>query len=263
MTFRIPHPLALAALALASLASNSARAAFQPINENASHGVRVCNGGHCSGGDLQTVGDMAVNSKNYTEWAAASLSSGKLHALADTTNDPDLPYYCTVLTCTWGASAEAQVWDTIELSTKNHKADEVVNYRFSMDGTKTRGRWAWGNGSYAGAHYYLGTNKDGFSQPLGTDLGRNTIISSSFTVPAEGVLTLYYVADIYVYAENGSRADYSNTMRFEWDLPDDVQFTSASGVFLAPAVPEPANAALLAAGLGLLAWKARRRAASS
>ena len=250
------------AVAAALLAPHAASAASVHLpSPNSSHGVMVCVDSRCTGGASQDAGSMTSNTANYSDWAAADLNGGKLHALVNTTDDPTLPVYCTVLTCSWGSTAEALVWDTIELSSKNHQAGDIVHYAFSMDGTQHRGRWAWGDSSWAISHYYLGTNPNGLSQPPGVALGANDTVASSFTVPAEGILTLYFLADIAVGAWDGSSADYSHTMRFDWDLPDDVAYTSASGVFMTATVPEPANLSLLAGGLGLLGWLSRRRRA--
>jgi len=254
-----PSALILAAAVLAPHAASAASVHLPP--SSSSHGVMVCVDSRCTGGAGQDAGNMTSNTENYSDWAAADLKGAKLHALVNTTDDPTLPAYCTVLTCSWGSTAEALVWDTVELSTKTHQANEVVQYSFSMDGNQHRGRWAWGDSSYAIAHYYLGTNPNGLSQPAGVSLGANDTVSASFTVPADGVLTLYFLADVAVGAWDGSSADYSHTMRFDWNLPDDVTYTSASGVFMTAAVPEPANLSMLAGGLGLLGWLARRRRA--
>jgi hypothetical protein len=65
----------------------------------------------------------------------------------------------------------------------------------------------------------------------------------------------------------GLQCDYGNTAKFRFiDLPSNVSFTSASGVFLSALspppptgdVPEPASAALVLAGLACLRWTARR-----
>ena len=250
------------AIAAAMLAPGAALAASVHVPPpNSSHGVMVCVDSRCTGGPLQDSGSMTTNTANFSAWAAADISGGKLHALVNTTADPTLPIYCTVLTCSWGSTAEALVWDTVELSSKNHQAGDVVHYSFSMDGTQHRGPWAWGDSSWALSHYYLGTNPGSLSQPPGITLGANDTVASSFTVPEDGVLTLYFLADIAVGAWDSSSADYSHTMRFSWDLPDDVAYTSASGVFMTAAVPEPASLCLLVAGLGLLGWMTRRRQA--
>jgi hypothetical protein len=55
-----------------------------------------------------------------------------------------------------------------------------------------------------------------------------------------------------------SFADFGHTVRFEWDLPEGVAFTSASGQFLA-AVPEPGTWAFMLSGLAAVGRLARRR----
>jgi hypothetical protein len=53
--------------------------------------------------------------------------------------------------------------------------------------------------------------------------------------------------------------DFANSAHLRFELPAGVSFTSGSGLLLTAAVPEPASAALLLAGLGALSWVARRR----
>ncbi|HJV63628.1 MAG TPA: PEP-CTERM sorting domain-containing protein, partial [Albitalea sp.] len=216
-----------------------------------------------NGGNAQTAATAYNAAVNDVTAASANLDDGKLHATAWTTEDPTLPGYCTVLTCSWSGSAEAELWDTITLSTKTHQADQVVNWAIAIDGYKYRGKWAWGDGARATAYYYMGTDRRGMSAPHDLALGASNGVTGSFTVPAEGSLVIYYLADLMVSAESGSVADYSNTMAFSWALPDDVQYTSASGRFMAaavpPPVPEPSSAAMLLAGVGLTGWMFRRR----
>jgi hypothetical protein len=63
---------------------------------------------------------------------------------------------------------------------------------------------------------------------------------------------------------NGATAEYGSTSHFRLTLPDNVTFTSNSGVFLTPVidppsgVPEPGTAALLLAALGAMASLTRR-----
>ncbi|MEO8081128.1 MAG: PEP-CTERM sorting domain-containing protein [Caldimonas sp.] len=63
----------------------------------------------------------------------------------------------------------------------------------------------------------------------------------------------------------GTDCDFGNSGHLNFDLPDNVAFTSGSGLLLsgvavAP-VPEPETYALILAGLGMTGWMARRRKA--
>ncbi len=249
-----------AAWAGTMLALPFAANAYTPPNSG--YGTYVRADTYFNGGNAQTTAQVQNTTVNDVARASASLLDGKLHASAWTTEDPTLPSYCTVLTCTWSGSAEAEVWDMLTLSSKTHKAGDVVNWSFAMDGYKQRGKWAWGDGARATAYYYMGTDWNGMFSPHQVALGASNGVSGSFTVPAEGSITLYFLGDIMVSAESGSVADYSNTMAFSWSLPDDVEYTSASGRFMAatqPApVPEPSGGAMLLAGVGVVGWVMNR-----
>jgi len=256
----IPCLRAAAALAGTLLAVPLAANAYTPPNSG--YGAYVRADTYFNGGNAQTTASVQNTTVNDVSSASASLHDVKLHASAWTTEDPTLPSYCTVFTCTWSGSAEAELWDTLTLNSKNHQAGDVVNWSFAIDGTKQRGKWAWGDGARATAYYYMGTDWNGMFSPHQVALGASNGVSGSFTVPAEGSITIYFLGDIMVSAESGSVADYSNTMAFSWNLPDDVEYTSASGRFMAAAmpapVPEPSSGAMLLAGMGLVGWVVRR-----
>jgi hypothetical protein len=57
-------------------------------------------------------------------------------------------------------------------------------------------------------------------------------------------------------------ANASNTGWISLELPQGVSFSSQSGVFLSSPIPEPNQAALLLAGLGLIGWRRLRARAS-
>ncbi len=251
----------LAASALTALAALAPFAAHADAPASYNDWGTYVNAGYTSNGGYYTPSATAhETTTNYSANAAASLVDGKLHASVFTSNDPDLPAYCTVLTCTWGSSASAQVWEKVTITSGKHKPGEVVQWSLSMDGTKTRGRWAWGDGAYADAYFYYGPDPYGWSRPHELALGAKNGVSGSYLMPDDGSpLTLYYYAKLWVSAREGSVADYSNTMAFNWVLPEGATFTSMSGQFMTAAVPEPSTGVLLLAGGALLAAMARRR----
>lgn len=65
-------------------------------------------------------------------------------------------------------------------------------------------------------------------------------------------------ADLSAEGFNNMAILFNNTAAINFDLPPGMTMSSASGVFLTP-VPEPSTLALMATGLGFLAWWAARR----
>ena len=257
------RPLA-ALVALATLTPLAAHASAPPIYNN-SWGTYVTAGFSDNGGS-GAPGSLAREANGmYSAYAAATLPDGKLHASVVSYSNPDLPVYCTVLTCSWGTSASASFWEYMTVRPDaNHQPGEIVQWSISMDGTKKRGLFAWGDGAYATARYYFGTDPYGWTRPHEMALGAQNGVGGTYQMPADGSpLVLYYYARLDVAAYSGSISDYSNTMAFHWVLPEGATFTSGSGQFMTAAVPEPSTGALVLAGGGLVGWVARRRRAAA
>lgn len=263
----LPGRLRAALLLAASLAAASAWAAPTP---GASFGVLVNAGGRVAGSEFQSAASSEFQNRNVRAAASGASDSFSLHATAWTSEDPALPSYCTVYTCSWQTYANVSVWDTITVTAAAGGSDgpQTLRYAFVSDGARHRGKWAYGAGAFAYGSYYFGTRPRGWFDSTQIPLSTFNEIKGEVTArPGESV-TLYLYAYLGVSAQSGSWADYGNTTKFLWDLPAGWTATSASGRFSAAGpltpVPEPATGALWLAGLGLgLAWqRARARSAA-
>lgn len=200
-------------------------------------------------------------SGNTEAHAWGDSESFSVHALAWTSENPTLPAYCTVYTCSWQTHASVSVWDTVTI-TPTADSSETLNYDFSIDGFRKRGPWAYGSGTTATSWYYIGTAANGWYTPNTRTLGNGTMkLSGSVQARNGQPITLYVYGALAVSAHSGAVADYSHTMSFHWDLPQGWTYTSASGHFspVAAPVPEPASMALMLCGVVGLAVLHRRR----
>jgi len=102
-----------------------------------------------------------------------------------------------------------------------------------------------------------------FTVSLGSSLSAANLQGRSFTVLTAGRIdgTFAHIAGLGDFGSNGFTVDYLDGTDAD-ALADSVRITfDAQPLPPLPAVPEPGTWALLAAGLGLLAWRGRRRAA--
>lgn len=256
-----PTMKTLLTLLLASTSLSALAAGGQPTG---SSGASAYAGGQTLGGTGHASANNSYANVNVKGVASASLVDGTLHAYAWSSNNPTLPKGCRpdMLSCNWGTSADAWYWDKITLEAgDDYEPGEEITWSWSVDGTTTRGKW-W-SGASAYSYFYVGPNAEGWRKPIYLDVkNQSRSISGSFVMPADGSpLTLYSYGSLSVFAEGGAVADYSHTARFSWALPDGVTFTSASGQFMAAAVPEPSTCGLMLAGLAVLPWVRRRLAA--
>lgn len=255
--------LAAATVLLAAAGSGHAAAPWS------SFGTYVNAGGLKQGGEYQSAASASYAPDANKSASASGDSAGfNLHAYAWTSENPRLPAYCTVYTCTWQTFADVMVWDTITLTPPASSAGDTIKFDFTIDGTKHRGKWAYGDGAYASASYYFGTDPGGWNRAMTYALGNGvTEVRGEITAQPGQSFNVYLMGSLSVSARSGSIADYSHTMLFNLDLPTGWTYTSASGHFspantpLPAPVPEPASLGLMLAGLGCIVAVQRRRTA--
>jgi PEP-CTERM motif len=153
-------------------------------------------------------------------------------------------------------------WDTLTFA-----ADGDITVRWRFDGeVSVQPRPGWGQqpsvsvkldfGPEFGWTYY------NYDDPDPYHAGRYDI---------QGAVTLHVTAGepfvVYQFLQTnadgpGVDVDFSHTGRLVFELPPQQSFTSASGVFLTGAVPEPATALTLGLGMALIGgWRCRQRPA--
>lgn len=250
---------ALMALSLSITAVHSQAVVLQ----GSSFGATAEAGGVKAGGWYQSSASASAGSDaaNTQAHAWGDSESFSVHALAWTSENPTLPAYCTVYTCSWQTYATVSVWDTVVI-TPTEGGSETLNYDFTIDGFKKRGPWAYGEGATAQTSYYIGTVANGWYTPTSRYLSTGAVkVSGSVQARNGQPITLYVYGSLSVSARSGAVADYSHTMSFHWDLPPGWTYTSSSGRFspVPSPVPEPASTAMVLCGLFGMAALERRR----
>lgn len=194
--------------------------------------------------------------------ASADLLTGILRAQASAsttqtgTCNPAAP-----ADCQWGSGSRAYLIDTVTLhrsATTPEQQTTRIDWQWDIDGQRTQGPF---NGqTSAMAYAYVGDSAEALSAAPGINLGNVDQIKGTIEFDTEEY-TVYIYGFIDLIARNGATADYGHTMKFSWALPQNVSYTSQSGLFLqgAAPVPEPQTGALMLAGLGLMGWQLKRR----
>lgn len=168
-------------------------------------------------------------------------------------------------TTNYSATSVVEVWDTIELHQSNNPAN-FVPLSLKVHGASTSGGTAtvrylfteWSNaisGSQWNARTMTGHN------------GWAEVSDKLFLSPLSGWQTYVIGLQLRVEAPSGTipnaavYSNFGNTIHFQMNLPNGMQYRSASGVFepqSIQAVPEPGTLAALAVGAGVLIRRRRR-----
>lgn len=218
-------------------------------------------------GGLTTLG-------NGNALAYADLSTGKVGAAADGT---------------YGFSSQgvAAFTDQLTFNITGATPNTVTNIgvSFTIDGALAGAANAFGVAGVQGTLNFGGASANLLYQqnglnPVFANLSQTGWLSGSWaqdSTPGLSRFTGIYALTgpsqvltissfLTASAGSGGISNYSNTSAFQLNLPTNVAFTSASGVFLSAltpgAVPEPATWGMMLLGFGLVGSAMRRRVAT-
>ena len=231
--------------------------------------------------DRSSVMETPADPRIGNAYAAADLATASLKAYAQSNS---------VVFNAFGSSGHgyASFGDVLHWSVAGANANTVttIGVRYSLDGTYARDDVRQTNGNmesvlnFGGATLlyetaWVGANPISTAQQIGnawttgafstlvqTDTMTQLVFDGTFSlVGASGALNVVSFLDTFV---TGGTVDFSHTGLFSFtSLPVGLSLSSDSGVFPVSVqvngVPEPETYALMLAGLGVLAWFARRR----
>lgn len=213
-----------------------------------------------------------------TAYAAASLAGGTLHAAA---TGQRRPVSRPVLEGTDGWAA-TRLWDTLNfhVAGANPGTRTTIQVSYEVDGNYMPGdsepnmgfwfNFGPGTGAFGSSNaggYFGGNHPGNWINPIMTwDGPGHMLFTAGYELVGEdteiGLLTQLQTIGGF------GTADFSHTAALSFDLPSNVSFTSASGVFLTATnpgggggggtVPEPTVLALLAAAAVAARWGRRR-----
>ena len=213
---------------------------------------------------LDTPGQFSVTS-GFQNWhcssvlASGSLASGTPHSFSAA----EMAAGCSPPVCR-AARSTIRMWDTISIH--NGFNAGFTNPWLTIDGNLA------GLAATATVRFYAGSPATGIWSTIDS-LPKQALTSGTTEFNGEAALLPPFGDDEYfIYAELetqaiggptwASVADFGHTLHFNWQLPDGATYTSASGMFMTAAVPEPGTMALGAFGVLLLGGVLRRRAPS-
>ncbi len=241
-----PKPLITAFTGLAALLA--AAPAQGQFHESRS-GARIIIDETYYGGPNFADAEAELLRPSVTGYGSADVDFGTVRSAVSTGSRG--PNGCHPFFCGYGGKVQSMMWDTLTLTNDSEDPVKNVKFDFAIDGTLTRGPFG---SAAARAVYYLGTERNGWNRQ-GVELGDGDVkFNGSFNVRKDRSLTLYFYQSLTATAYSGGVADFGHTMRFNWELPTGVSYTSASGRFLSgvAAVPEPSTWAMMIGGFGLV-----------
>jgi hypothetical protein len=232
-------------------------------------------------GSLSTT-SAAMNSGTAVAYADVNLATGLMH-LSDVSNGPLFGCGGTCAISNLNATSTAALTDLVTWAITDNAPTATVGVTFHVSGVVTTEAGASGNFSDhtcfsfgSVAFGFTGSNTGFATDPTACGAGGVgfTLTNQSATgFDANANMTVTngmqsrLIAELQVLCANGDNCDFMHTGALSFTLPQDVTFSSSSGILLtqtaATQSPEPTTLALMGVSLLALAIGSRRSRTNS